>query len=122
VPSGVFHKFSTTASFQGMVRPAVSGQVRRIEALLADIPDDGTTASLQTYKEGIARDLAEMQLVWERVRLPGRAKPPTLKAVVAFVISMNRMRKLAMAARRDPSLDESPLPRAPRSRGQAGVL
>jgi hypothetical protein len=70
VPLGTFQKFSTNGSCQSIVRPAVSGQIARIEAELAEIPDDGTTVSVQNYREGVARDLQEMKQTWNRVRRP----------------------------------------------------
>jgi len=77
VPSGTFQKFSTTESCQSIVRPAVSSQIARIEAHLAEIPDDGTTVSVQNYREGVARDLQEMKQTWNRVRRPSNLPEST---------------------------------------------
>ena len=68
VPSGTFHKFRCTDSFQSMVRPSVVGTVGQLGAMISRIPDEGSTVSLQNFKGGMARDHAEMTRVWQEVR------------------------------------------------------
>lgn len=92
VPSGRFHKFQTTQSYQSMVRPIVGNACHRIKTELDSIDDDGASLSTKNMKGQIKRDLAEMSRIWELVK-DKNSDRITLKKVVLAIISMIRWKK-----------------------------
>ena len=92
-----YRKFKATASFKELVRPTVARAVQRIGLELSQIPDAGTTRSMQNYRESVARDNAEMERVWAAVK-PKRRPRPTLRAVAQHIIALNRWNRAAGVA------------------------
>lgn len=97
-PNRTFQKQRTTDSYNGIARPLVAGVVKRIDTELSWIPNEGVPISMQNYRDGVQKDLAEMKRVNDSVKEP--RKRPTLRAVVSLVISMNRWTNAAKSSHR----------------------